>query len=411
MCRSVSVIAESPRFSFSQILRLGIGIGLLAIVGAIYLPYAFFTYSSTAVVSARIITLTTPIDGIVARAPPPPGTEVQAGEVIAKFVNTTVDRSTLSELKVEKASLEERITSLEQEKKNLLSIKSELEESKKIYLDSQAERLEYDIQRAKKRYEELLDSVTENSRLLNRKKHLFGKGDVSLSSLDTTFFSAERAIKVAEQAKLDWDRMVKELNVLRKGIFINQDGRAEVVYQDQRNDEIRIRLEEIESRLLESRTRLKAIEERIKIEATRLSGFESREIRASDFSVILRSYVMEGTHVDEKTKVVDVIDCTKVFVDMTIHEGYFEKIKIGERVSIKLRGSPKHLHGTVSHIRGGATFAEPEKNLAGVAPIRKPHEMQVLIQIDQEDLYNSASDFCHVGRTGEVSFKSIRSSA
>lgn len=406
----MSIVAEKPRFSTSQIIRLGVGIALFVIVAVIYLPYALFTYSSNAVVSARIVTLTTPIDGIVAQAPPPPGTEVRAGDVIAKFVNTTVDRSTLSELKVEKASLEERIASIKKEKENLILMKAELEESKKIYLASRAERLEYDIQRAKKRHEELLDSVTENSRLLNRKKHLFNKGNVSVSSLDTTFFSTERSSKAAEQAKLDMDRMVSELNFLRKGIFINQDGRSEVVYQDQRADEIRIRVEEIDSRILESETRLKAIEERIKIETSRLAGFESREIKATDFSVILRSYVMEGSHIDEKTKVVDVIDCTKVYVDMTIHEGYFEKIQVGEKVSVKLRGSPKKLKGTVSHVRGGATFAEPEKNLAGVSPIRKPHEMQVLIQIDPEGLYDTASDFCHVGRTGEVSFEGMRGS-
>lgn len=387
---------------------MGIGLGLLVIVGVIYLPYAFFTYSSHAVVSARIVTLTTPIDGVVSKAPQLPGTELHEGDVIAEFVNTTVDRSTLGELKVEKASLEERLEALNKEKSNLLKMKEQLDESKNVYLNSRAARLELDIERAKKRHEELVDTVTENARLLNRKKHLFEKGNVSVSSLDTTFFTTERATKAAEQAKLELERLVTELEMVRKGVFINQDGRTEVTYQDQRIDEINIRVTEIDSRILEVSTRLKAIKERIKLEEDRLSGLEKREIRAPAFSVVLRSYVMDGTHVDEKTKIVDIIDCTKVYVDMTIHEGYFERIKIGERAKIKLRGSTEFIYGTVTHIRGGAAFAEPEKNLAGVAPIRKPHEMQVLIQIDPEDLYNTASDFCHVGRTGEVSFEGLR---
>ncbi len=404
----MSAAPEGFGFTKFQILRLAFGIGLLCVVAAIYLPYLFFTYSSNAVVSARIVTLTTPIDGIVTKAPPPIGTELHEGDIIAEFVNTTVDRSTVGQLNVEKESLKERIDSLEEEKTNLIKLKEELEESKKSHLSSRAERLEYDIKRVEKRHQELIDSVTEASRLLNRKKELYKKGTISVSSLDSTFFTAERATKVADQAKLELDRLVVELNFIRKGIFINQDGRSEVTYQDQRIDEIRIRVADIDSRINEYTTRIQVISERIQIETDRLNGLEKRDIRASEFSVVLRSYVMPGTHIDEKTKVVDVIDCSKVFIDMTIHEGYFEKIKIGERVKVKLRGGTKPIHGMITHIRGGAVFAEPEKSVAGVAPIRRPHEMQVIIEIDKEDLYESAADFCHVGRTGEVTFEGMR---
>jgi multidrug resistance efflux pump len=245
--------------------------------------------------------------------------------------------------------------------------------------------------------------------MLARNKKLFEKKDVSTSTLDSTFFSTERATRSAEQAQLEEHRLLAEKDgLLTKNVFINQDGRSEVTYQDQRIHEIRIRLEEIHSRTGEQEVRLSAINKRIDLETARLSGFESREIRAPSYSVIQKSYVIEGTHVDAKTKVVDIIDCTKVFMDMTIHDGYFQKIKVGERVTIQLRGVSKKLHGTVAHLRGGTLFAEPEKDIAGVAPLRKPYEMQVLIHIDPEDLYNTAADYCHVGHTGEVSFDGMR---
>lgn len=395
-------------FTTFQIVRLAFGIGILAIIIVIYFPYLFFTYSSNAVVSARIITLTTPIDGIVSKAPPMAGTELHQGDVIAEFINTTVDRSTVGQLQVEKTSLEERVESLIKEKESLLKLKTELDESKKNFLASREERINYDIKRSEKRHQELIASVNENQRLLTRKKELNKKGVLSTSSLDETFFLADRSTKAADQAKLEMERLIVELNDVKKGIFINQDGRSEVTYQDQRIDEIYIRITDIDSRINEYKARITALNERLRIEKDRLSGLEKSDIRAPEFSVVLRSHVLQGTHIDEKTKVVDIIDCSKVFIDMTIHEGYFEKIKMGERVTVKLRGGLKPIHGKVSSVRGGAVFAEPEKAIAGVVPIRRPHEMQVIIEIDKEDLYESASDFCHVGRSGEVSFDKIK---
>ena len=74
-------------------------------------------------------------------------------------------------------------------------------------------------------------------------------------------------------------------------------------------------------------------------------------------------------------------------------------------MDVKLRGQANKIHGTITNIRGGSILAEPDENVAGVAQKRRPHEMQVIIEIDKEDLYESAADLCHVGRTGEVTFQ------
>lgn len=405
----MSILQKKWGLTTYQVLRLAFGLGLLIILGIVYLPYLFFTYSSSAVVSARIITLTTPIDGIIAKAPPLPGQEMYQGDVIFQVINTTVDRSAKGELDIEHSSLKERIENTQKEKATLIEMRTSLENSKKEYLKSRIERVHYEIEEAKKRYQELEASAIEEARRLDRRQSLYKKKNASVAALDEAFFSHKRTKKAAEQAKINIDRLNLELEQLNQGIFINEDGRSEVVYQDQRIDEINIRLAEIESRLHADQGRLTAVEKYTDIENSRIDGLSKRTIRASDFSVVMRSYVMQGAQVDEKTKVVDIIDCSKIYIDMTLHEGYFEKVKIGSRVEVKLRGQAKVLHGTVAHVRGGSVLAEPDKNVAGVAPKRRPHEMQVIIEIDKEDLYESAADLCHVGRTGEVTFEGLRS--
>lgn len=388
-----------------QILRLAFGLGLLAILATIYMPYLFFTYSTSAVVSARIVTLTTPIDGIMSKAPPLPGKELYQGDVIFEVVNTTVDKKGLSELLIDQKTLEKSVETKEKEKETLIAMRIALEKSKQEFLKSRIERVVYDIEEAKKHYQELQTTALEEARRLERRQSLYKKKNASVSQLDDAFFAHERTKKSVEQAKLNMERLEVEREQIKKGIFINQDGRTEVVYQDQRIDEINIRLLELESTIQADKGRLNAINERIKIEQSRIDGLSRRAIRASAFSVVMRSYVMQGAQVDEKAKVVDIIDCSKVYIDMTLHEGYFDKIKIGSRVDVKLRGQANKIHGTITNIRGGSILAEPDENVAGVAQKRRPHEMQVIIEIDKEDLYESAADLCHVGRTGEVTFQ------
>ena len=90
-----------PAVSRNRLVRIGLGICLLAAAGAIYAPDILFTTSSEAIVNARIVTLAAPIDGRAVEAPPPEGTVVAADSPLLTIENPTVDRGRLQDLEID----------------------------------------------------------------------------------------------------------------------------------------------------------------------------------------------------------------------------------------------------------------------------------------------------------------------
>ena len=103
-------------------------------------------------------------------------------------------------------------------------------------------------------------------------------------------------------------------------------------------------------------------------------------------SVVWRNLVEKGTHVNAKEPIVEIIDCSDVFIDVALQERYFEKVKQGQEVFVTLYGSKKKLKGTVRAVRGGLVDPKSQGMLAGINVIRREREIQVIIAIDEEEL-------------------------
>jgi hypothetical protein len=95
-------------------------------------------------------------------------------------------------------------------------------------------------------------------------------------------------------------------------------------------------------------------------------------------------------------------------VDTSIHERYFDKIHVGDPATIKLVGGKHVLKGTVQSIRGGSLSEGSTAFLAGATQILRPHEIQVMVKINEKDVEKGKGEFCFMGRTGEVSFDKMK---
>ena len=78
------------KLSWGHIARITFAATLLLIIAFVYLPHLFYTYSITAIVSAPVISITSPIEGILENSPPTMGTEMKAGDVIGVVENLTL---------------------------------------------------------------------------------------------------------------------------------------------------------------------------------------------------------------------------------------------------------------------------------------------------------------------------------
>lgn len=396
------------KYSLGHIARISFAAVLLLIIAFVYLPHFFYTYSITAIVSAPVISITSPIEGILEDSPPTMGAEVKAGETIGIVKNARFDRKGLDDMLTEMKGIQEKIEAMKQEKNKLDGVKVELVKSFQDYKGSLEERIKIDIQRAQEHLKEMNDTTSENKAEFLRKSKLYKRGFVAGNQADSAFFNAERATKSAVQAKLELARLQAQLKSLQEGIFVNTDGRTDVPYQQQRIDDITMRQHDLDTKIREFSIRQASLQRSVEQEEARFKKMSEATIKAPFNSVSWRVFGAKGNHVDTTRPILELVDCSKVFVDTSIHERYFNKVKPGDPVTIRLVGDKQILKGKVQTVRGGSLSESSTAFLAGATQVLRPHEIQVMISIDEKEVEKHKGNFCFMGRTGEVTFDNMK---
>lgn len=390
--------------SSGQIARIILGISIVAVIAFIYTPHLLFTYSSSAVISGHVFTLTTPIKGRLKTELPEMGAELDAGERIAVVEDETVDRAQVEKFETEFISLKQRYTALQSERAKLTHLKELLSRSVQKYKGSVLTRLEIDIDRAKERHNEVDATLKETLYEMERRKKLLEKGFVSEAAYEASFYAHQRAIKSENQARLEVVRLVAEKESAEKGVFILFDGRKEFPYEEQRRHEIDLRLGAIETAITEARGHMDVIKKNLEMEMDRFNKQKRFEIQAPKHASIWRRIPTAGSHIDAFSPVVQMVDCTSIYVEVAVHERFFDRIKVGDVVKIRLAGSKKNISGRVMALRGGS-IPKDSTAIAAVKRIRPHQEIEVFIRIDESEISKEKGDFCHVGRNAEVIFK------
>ncbi len=390
--------------SKSQIIRIGIGVGIVVLILFVYVPRFIFTYSVNAVVSARQFTVTAPIPGMVKQGPPLIGAELYKGETIVTLENPTVDRVKLEQLIIEENGHAERVSALEQEVQSLTKLKEQIGLSRDMYFNSLKERTSLELRKSEQRQRELLATLYENRAELKRKEHLVQAGHVSRSVYDNSKYDYDRAAQAVDQAESEIKNLLAKLKALNEGVYVNTDGRTDAPYHIQRYDEISIRQADIESKIREFKIKLEAIRATRVGEEKRINELSKHAVESPVNGAIWRVFVAQGSYVDINMPIVEMIDCSNVYVNVSLPERLFEKISPGQKARIRLSGSSEQIIGEVTSIRGGAVDPKTAGFMVGLSQINRQREMEVLVRINEGDLKQEKGDFCHVGRTGEVTF-------
>lgn len=391
-----------------QVVRITVGTMLLCLVAYIYIPHMIYTISSNAVINAKSIIIRSPIEGNLIFGPPNIGTELKEGDIIAKIHNSNIDRESVEELNTDLISFSGLLEYLEKEKSNLYKLNEFLLKDMEYYKKSLEEYIFFQIKEEELRVEEIEQSLKESELELKRETDLKKKGFTSNSKYEDSLYKKIRFEKELKQAKVKVERLKVDQKRIKEGLFINFDGRREVPYQKQRMDDITMRISTINTQENEHKSRVENIKRRLSIEKKRIERLTYHEIKAPSMSVIWRSFLSPGSIVGAKNPVVEILDCSNVYVDMSVHERFFEKINPGHIAEVKVVGSKKMIKGRVVGIRGGNLSSKSASgSFVAKIPIKHHKEMQVLIKIDESELKKSKGDFCHVGRNAKVYFEGI----
>lgn len=391
-------------FSKAQVFRVSVGLSILLLALWIYVPRIVFLQSVSAVVTARLSTITAPIPGVVKTVAPAFGTLYARGDQLIELENTTLDRIKLQELFIEENGLDERIRALHQERDNLNAMRADIEQSVKKYRRSVAERLEIEIQRMYSKRDELDASVANAKTEFDLKEHMGKKGYVNMAKVTSARYSWQKSLDAVAQTDQEIVRMIRELHDIKMGIFVHMGGRTEVPYQEQRLDEITFRLDDMESKIRELTARLASTRAARKAEENRVENLTKMTIPMPVKGVVWRTFVQKGAFVDKNQPLVEFADCSKQYMDIALPERHFDKVKPGQSVKIRLVGLDRKLSGVVESVRGGSIDSRTAAFFVGDNGIRRAQEIQVVVRINDKELTETSGNFCHIGRNGTVFF-------
>lgn len=393
--------------SRGQITRLVLATFLLGLLLFVYLPRLFYTYSINAAVSARTVQIVAPIPGEITFDLPLFGQEVKKGQEIASFSNPTVDKVKLEQLSIDQKYYKERITASETEIKKNQELFGELAKSWKTYLSSMEQRTILTLNKAEDRQQQLLASLDMAWRDYNRKKDLADRGFVSRSEFDTSKSRYQEAQEAVDQAENDIRTYLSQVEAIRQGVSVNTDGRSDYPGQKQKMDDIQMKINDISSRIDEYKVKLTNIADVKKAEEARITLLANRNIKSPVNGAVWRLFSAKGTFVEQNTPIMEILDCSNVFVDVALPERLFEKIKPGQKAYIKLNGSSTEVEGEVSYVRGGSIDPRVAGLMVGLPNVQRQREIQVLVKFNEDSLKQVPGDFCHVGRTGQVRFEGL----
>jgi multidrug resistance efflux pump len=353
--------------------------------------------SVEAIVNARLITMRSPIDGVVGlaggHATP---TQVSRGERMLDVSNPRADRSRLDllrrdigRLEDEKAALALRRDKLLLEADRLAAQTEAVREGRVRQLAARAAEITNDMTAAQAKADEAAATV-------NRGSTLVKSGSYTTVDLDR----ARRDQIVAQQQHAAAGRRLEaiqvELDAARAGRFIG-DSYNDRPQSAQRADEVATKLDDLQERGDVTERQLARLKGELAAETER-AGLESRaEIRAPIDGRVWEMLTAPGEVVQRGQELLRILDCSGLLVTASVTESVFNKLHLGMPARFQPAGSSETLLGTVTALTG---LAGPRANFA-IEPsslAKEPYRVAVTVP----ELGGEAA--CRIGRTGQVLF-------
>ena len=395
------------RWRVGRFLRFLIGAVLLGLPIWFLLPGHWAITSAQAVVNAHVITLNSPIEGVVTRPPPPLGRVVTQGSELLQIDTPFVDQGKIEELKTEVASLIGRVAAVKQHSAKTEVLKSRLQIGLKNYRDSMVRRVEHELEEARSEAEAADAALRHRVSEEDEEQALVRRGVGSQRELNQARFKAEIASKNAARTRTAVTRLADQLESMKKGVFTGSgDSRNDVPYSQQEIHELTVQQNDDDARIQENQARITQLERQLEGETRRAKTRSSYLLKAPIDGIIWRHFVTQGSSVGPQTKLLQIIITSSVFLDATLNEKYADDIRPGDKVMVRLIGGDVETSGTVKYILG-ADVLEEDETLATAAPKAGRHEVHVIIYLDRA--LSGADDFnqSFVGRRAEVRFPGL----
>jgi len=372
--------------------RLLIGFIAIALALWIIIGEQMSGASANAFVNARLVTVRSEVAGTVEMPVRSLGSRIGEGERVATITDPLVDRVRLNDLVMERSFLSSEALRLEAYQKSTKEILQSLEARSERYTDNRLEDLRIRLEHARARL-----SLLEEQ----------GAGDATPATTDAVNPDNGRLPGEPQLPALALDYARERVEVLEvalraaeSGVFLG-DGYNDAPNAEQRAVELRSEVAATEAAIADVERRKTAVDERVGRERQRVNGLTGGEILAPVTGLLWEVMAADGEHLERGDPVLKMVDCGSLMVNLSVSEGIYNTLKVGQTAEFRPRGGSDVFDGTVTRL-AGAGAATIYRNLA-VAPSQQ-HLERYDVTLLVPGLKDDPELSCAIGRTGRVFF-------
>ncbi|WP_160938108.1 HlyD family efflux transporter periplasmic adaptor subunit [Teichococcus coralli] len=393
-------LGSPPRRARTAVRRLGRlakvsgALGILAAGAYAIRTEAGYVATDTAVVSAYLVALRSPVEGQVSGLQADVGTTLPGGAALAEIRNPRLDLSGAEILAAQSARLRGEGAALEAERAGLQRLRATLQARAAGHARLTSRRLASAAEEAERALEATLLRRDRARREAERRSGLAAAGFAPAAELDRLRSEAEEAGREAAAQQLRRDALRQQAEEAAQGVLV-ESGAGDVAYSAQRMDEVDMRLSALARELLALEARGLEQEARLAAERQRLAQLRraSLALPAAAPLTVWRLGALAGERVAPGDTVAELVDCRAAFLVVHVPQSRLPEVAVGGTARFRLAGETRERAGTVLAAGGAAGISEQKLAVALPPPPLPMTTVRVALPPEAG---------CLIGRTARV---------
>ena len=377
--------------------KIALGLALVGALGWVPLRAMLNTTSVEALVNARVETIRSPIEGIVAAIP---GAAVNWGLSGAaprlRIVDPLADHTHLDDLRRQHQALDAEARTLDRESELTKTALETLDAQIQKFRDGRLRLLEARLAAQTAQIEAAEAKATQAAADKRRTDALIKTGVSTAAESDRRLYEwlAANSIEVAEKKRFAETKV--EHDSVAQGVFVG-DSYNDSPSSEQRAADLRLKTGELEARAVAVRSEMALLAEQIAEEETRFRERSEADVNLPSSGRVWEMLTAPGERVGKGQDLMRVLDCSRPLVSANVDENVYNRLEVGGRATFRpSQSNARRYNGVIVNLTGAAAvsgnFAIP------LAAMRKT-SFYVTVAVD-----GMSEGGCAVGRTGTVTF-------
>ena len=323
-----------------------------------------YVTTSNSVVSAYVLDVRTPIEGVVTQLPRTPGTAIVQNQLLAHIENPFADHQHLDNLRTLEDTAQSTADADAAELQALTAQQHALITRAGAHSEAVTARLSLTVAEAESMQSSREAQWRESAHELFRARQLHTAGILSNADYDKAQSSESIARRDLEAQHAALKSLLTQRASASHGLLSEPGTNNDVAYSRQRADELAIKLAETNRSLAASRAQALQAHAAVVTESARAASLRTVDLRSPATGQIFEVHAMDGEVAPLQTPILSLVDCSRQFLLAEVPQDRMPDIALGGPVRFKLAGESTERLGTVqSHHR-----RPPERNSTTSTP-------------------------------------------